>query len=55
LPEKKKMCPECGADVTNIDIIAHRNGHYGLIPPNPDQFPEARSRYNILTAMAKEE
>jgi len=46
-----KICPECGADVSGIDVKAHRDGHYGVIPPNPDQFPDARKRYNALTAL----
>lgn len=52
---KKKICPECGEDISNIDVLGHRDGHWGRIPPDPRLHPEAAKRYEILTALAKEE
>lgn len=49
-----KICPECGRDVSGIDIKGHRDGHWGRIPPDPRLFPEAAERYAALTEMAKE-
>ena len=47
-----KICPECGRDVSGVDVFAHRDGHWGSIPPNPDRFPDARKRYDALTELA---
>jgi len=43
--------------VPNVGLTspAHRNGHWGLIAPNPDQFPDARKRYDALTRLAEPE
>ena len=47
-----KICSECGADVSGIDVLAHRDGHWGSIAPDPRLFPEAAKRYDALTRLA---
>jgi len=51
----KKICPECGEDVSGQDILAHRNGHWGTVPPDPRLYPDAAKRYDVLTKLAGKE
>jgi len=60
MPEKSnpkgpepKICPECGEDITAVDILAHRDGHWGKTPPDPRLFPDAAKRFDALTALAE--
>ena len=45
---KPKICPECGEDVTDIDIDAHARQHWGEKAPDPRKFKEASRRYKVL-------
>jgi len=50
---KKKICPECGEDLTGLDPKAHALDHWPEnIPPIP-AYEEARKRQKILFEMAK--
>lgn len=49
----EKICPECGRDLTDVDIEAHTKQHYGDIEPNPRKFKDAAKRWKILMKMAE--
>ena len=48
LTSKSKICPECGMDLSNIDIDAHARRHWGEVAPSPRKFKEAARRYKAL-------
>jgi hypothetical protein len=48
------FCPECGEDLKDLDIIAHRNAEFGEICPEPAKYPQAAERWQELTKMAEE-
>ena len=43
-----KLCPECGLDVSQVDIDVHARRHWGEVKPDPRKFPEAARRYKAL-------
>jgi len=47
-----KICPECGEDLSKVDVLDHRDGHWGKIQPDPRLFPDAAKRWEILTELA---
>ena len=48
LTPKPKNCPECGQDVTDVDIDVHAKIHWGEVAPDPRKFPEAARRHKAL-------
>jgi hypothetical protein len=41
-------CPECGADLDKLDPVAHAIAHWGERCPDPELYPEAAKRYQIV-------
>jgi len=46
--KKKKYCPECGIDLTNIDIKAHALTHWPESIPDLPIYAGARKRQEEL-------
>jgi len=49
--EEKKYCPECGIDLTNIDIRAHALYHWPESIPDLPIYKGARDRQAKLLAL----
>ena len=49
-----KICPECGADLSERDILAHIRTHWGEVEPDPRLYKLASKRYRALMKMAEE-
>lgn len=50
-PDTVPTCPECGRDLTDVDVLAHRDEHWGDECPDPRHYKEAARRYGLLTEM----
>jgi len=46
--EEKKVCPECGIDLTNIDVKAHALTHWPESIPDLPIYAGARERQKKL-------
>lgn len=51
-PTGPRLCPECGLDLSGVNIGAHLRGHWDL-EPHPIQHREAHRRYHLLLAWAE--
>jgi len=52
--KKKKVCPECGIDLTGLDPKAHALDHWPEDIMDVPGYEEARKRQKILLEMAEE-
>jgi hypothetical protein len=49
-PEDAIICPECGRDITSLDVKAHQRIHYGDTAPDPRHYKQAAARWDELEA-----
>ena len=47
---ERDHCPECGADFSEVDAIAHRREHWHVAPPNGPAGEEGRRRIKMYDA-----
>lgn len=48
------LCPECARELGGIDVIGHRDHHYEIARAKRVLDGDAKVRYDMLTAYAKE-
>jgi len=45
-------CPECGIALAGLDVASHRDGHWDARAIRKSDNPEAKARFDMLTAYA---
>jgi len=50
---ENEICPECGADLTNLDPVGHSLDHWPERIPDYPETRQARRRQHILREIAR--